>query len=645
MRCNFRLWSTCVLAWLLTLSTVAFAQEKSEDSGSAEANSAPSGDDDGYQLPDDLDDIDGDEEDGDDYQLPDDLDDIDDDKDGDDYELPDDLDDEDEDEDEDEAEDDGPVVLPVFGETTFSLTSTSVLQYRFDNFNANMFDDNFFAFWERLEVAMQGEALRLTARIDAFLPLATSDCPDELSELCFLKADLRLERLTAHYEADGYSVDIGDSYAVLGRGMGLSLRRVDQLGIDVSLRGGHIAYKGKSLYFRALAGSLNPQNLDPQTLRIIENPEDRLRGSLFSNPERHDWVVGAEAGGFLPGQSFKMGLHALHVWFAPNEATRRRAQVTVGGTHISAPSLADGKLALYAEFDLMDRSIQTFIDGELGEASGGDTGRALYANAQLQAGNGTFLLELKDYRNFLVADSPLTGEAWRIYGSAPPLESDYERFRSIHNSRGGRLQYDYGFLPGPWGISAAALVYAHAEDPDVDPFDGILVTQGMAKVQRINDSVDSFGWSFDAQVRYRRESYLKDPDAAGVLQSGDLDWQVVHLGLELGFAFGKHSLELSAYHRFERRYSFDYVNYVRGSSSLTWSFAGKFRISPVLNWNTEKIDTPSLYPGIEARWDFIPGSFLRIFGGRTPGGRICSGGVCRDVPEFEGILGEVVVRL
>jgi hypothetical protein len=51
------------------------------------------------------------------------------------------------------------------------------------------------------------------------------------------------------------------------------------------------------------------------------------------------------------------------------------------------------------------------------------------------------------------------------------------------------------------------------------------------------------------------------------------------------------------------------------------------------------------YPSIEARWSFDPGTFLRLFVGQTPGGLICSGGVCRDVPPFEGFLLQFVGRL
>ena len=42
---------------------------------------------------------------------------------------------------------------------------------------------------------------------------------------------------------------------------------------------------------------------------------------------------------------------------------------------------------------------------------------------------------------------------------------------------------------------------------------------------------------------------------------------------------------------------------------------------------------------------FTLSNFIRVFGGMTPGGRVCSGGVCRDVPLFQGAVAELVLRI
>ncbi len=526
---------------------------------------------------------------------------------------------------------------------TFSVTSTTVGQYRFDNFDTFSHNDDYVSFWERLEMAVQADDLRVTARLDAFLALAEDACPEELDRNDCVRDDLRLERFTAHWEHEGLTLDAVDSYAVFGRGVALSMRRVDILGIDNSLRGGQVAYDRHGIFLRALGGAANPQNLDPQTLTIRQVPRDRLRRGVFSDPELRDWVAGGELGVRVgPEDSVEIALHSQRVWFARNETLDEDTTVDVHGFHLNAPSILDGRFAFYGEANFLQRDRDSGLIGQRN-----DTGYGIYATAQASVDSFSVLLEWKDYSNYMVAETNLTGEAHRIYSAAPTLERDAERPRALHNARGGRIQVDYGFQPGPWSLSGNFLMYGHAEDVDTDPFNGILVTHGYARLQKVPDEdlgPDELGWTMDLVGGARRESYLNDPSGDDV-NKWDLDWRVFHIQLDLGLVKGKHSLELTFIHRDERLRNFSLVNYERGTLSLTWSYAGKIRISPVLNWNTEQADNPSLYPGGEVRVDFLEGSFVRIFGGRTPGGRICSGGVCRDVPPFEGVLAEVVLRI
>jgi hypothetical protein len=103
-----------------------------------------------------------------------------------------------------------------------------------------------------------------------------------------------------------------------------------------------------------------------------------------------------------------------------------------------------------------------------------------------------------------------------------------------------------------------------------------------------------------------------------------------------------------------------------GGLSLTYTYNIQLAISAVLRWSDYKpgenrarerqygITVPeapgafhpgTLYPSLEIRWNFDPGTFVRGFVGATPGGTICSGGVCREVPPFEGLLLQFVGRL
>ena len=131
--------------------------------------------------------------------------------------------------------------LPVMGESTFSMTSTSTAQYRGDNFNHNLYDDDFIGLGQRFDLALQGDELGVSLRLDGFVPLRVSVCPPgPMEALCYLEPDARPERFTISWAHDDWTIELGDSYVVLGRGIALSFRKVDLLGVDDALRGAHV---------------------------------------------------------------------------------------------------------------------------------------------------------------------------------------------------------------------------------------------------------------------------------------------------------------------------------------------------------------------------------------------------------------------
>lgn len=570
-----------------------------------------------------------------------------------------------------EEEDDGALSfhLPLVGDTTFAMTSTTSVRYRGQNYSAppaidRHYDDDFLSFQQRFDLALNAESLRLEARVDAFQPLffqdgvsLTQTCAEEEAELCYLTNNYRLERIALRWDHEAWSVVAGDDYAVLGRGIALSFRKFDLLGVDNALRGGRVAWDGQTAYARVVGGVANPQNLDPTNLAFIEEPTDV--------------VVGAETGVRLGEfQDLEFGLHATRVWFddEANAVSRDRA-VDVAGWHVAAPALLDGQLALYAEVDGLRRSATDF------RGDNREFGRAVYGSAQLQLERITLLAEWVDYRNYLVATSTAPLQAWRIYSSLPTMELDgLQRLRAIGNRRGGSLKFDYAFLPGPWSFSVNGLVYGLDEE-NKDPWDGIFVTHGWIGLRRRSDTSagtdfaaegeaesegeegSRIGWSLETLVGYRRETFLHDP--VGMPAQGDLDRQVLHGEIDVAVAAGKHSFEVRVDHRFDRELrAIDYADYIQGGVAFTYTWGVKLAVSTGVRWNDEKafvLDARAardynflggaLYPSLEVRWNFTTNNFVSVFAGSTPGGRLCSGGVCRDVQAFEGVFSQLVLRI
>lgn len=538
---------------------------------------------------------------------------------------------------------DEPLELPLFGETSFSLVSTSQAQYRFDDFDTQSHNDDFLGLVEKLDLVLRGEELELSLRLDAFVPVAESDCPPDLDLNC-LRHDVRPERFLLRWGDGDVTIQLGDSYVVFGRGLALSLRKVDILGIDTTLRGANVTWDpGGRFFLNVVGGTTNPQNLDPTTLQLHADP--------------HDLVAGARIGTRLgEWDDVTLAAHVVRVWFddeftpSPSVPPEPGDPVTalVYGYTVEAPALADGRLSLYGEANAMIREGVDRLDLRL-------TGRAVYGAAQLQLDQWSWLVEWKDYRSFILSH---TADLYRVYSAAPSLDLDTERYRGIANSRGTSTLLSYSVPESPWSMSWGGIVYGHEDevrdcDGDgelghhpCDPWDGILTTHGTFSLRRDNDAIDpdQIGWSIDGQVGYRREILLYD--FSETFQRGDLDWQVVHGQIETLLAVGEHGFDLLVEQRFERRRGpFDYADYVRGGVTLTWTIGGTLSLSPSIRWNTERADAPDLYPLLEAKWEFRPGSHVRLQGGRTPGGRLCSGGVCRDVPASESVLGELVLRL
>jgi hypothetical protein len=428
--------------------------------------------------------------------------------------------------------------LPVFGRTTFSMTSTTTLRYRGQNYDFNRHDDEFGSLAQRFDLALQGDELRAELRIDAFVPTTVftdlhPPCPEREANQCYLAWDLRPERMTLRWEHDDWNIEIGDSQLVLGRGMALAFRKVDLLGVDTALRGAHVRYQGENVRVRLHAGLANPQNQDPIDLRVIR--------------ELEDVVIAGAAGITIPGSTrIDVGVHAARVWFQDDvDIPFEHRTVDVAGWSIEAPALADGRLALYAEANGLRRTLTLF------DEPGTETGRAVYASAQLSLDNLTVLVEWKDYRNFLMAASTSEGRAWRIYGAAPSIEYEGgpQRLRAIGNQRGGGVRVDYAFLPGPWSFSVNLVAYGLAEEQRIDPWDGILVTHGWLTLARRQEYGEDLVWSVNAVVGYRHELFLHDPMRADGVGWGDLDRRMIHGQLELTVGSGEHSFDLALDHR------------------------------------------------------------------------------------------------
>ncbi len=332
-------------------------------------------------------------------------------------------------------------------------------------------------------------------------------------------------------------------------------------------------------------------------------------------------------------------------------------------------------------------------------------GHALFGAVQFQRGNVNILAEWKDYTNYLLSPSGSGNDPRRIYSASPTLEREDMQLRSNSNARGGRMRVEYAFRPGPWSASLTGVANGVSELNDQDPWDGLQGGYGVAhgyltfrRRARIAPAGGASGegaaapvgaagiagagatrvsagdWQLVGSVGYRHE-WILSPGTPHTLPDHSLsstDWQIYHGDIDVAFSVGPtDSLDVRLDVQANRRWTTatdpmlpdDYRWYSRSGLAVTWAHGDRWTFSAFARYDsflsssaklTEVVQAngsivsapyPFIYPGGEIRWSFVPGSTLRLFGGMTPGGRLCTGGVCRDVSPFQGALLELVLRI
>lgn len=208
---------------------------------------------------------------------------------------------------------------------TVDVTNTAITSYRFDNRNDPYdgvrkpapkvkVDDNYFDYTNRLNIQLGYWRLRLNVRLDSQVYAGAAGSsnveqrvideavslgePLDSNELLFRANEYLRElntryvpgifpaKLSLVYQQPGLDVTAGDFYAQLGRGLVLSVRKLDELAIDTTIRGGKVQASKSFGNFRVggtlLGGQVNPQRVDEQTGRVLLSTPSPL---FFGFPE------------------------------------------------------------------------------------------------------------------------------------------------------------------------------------------------------------------------------------------------------------------------------------------------------------------------------------------------------------------------
>ena len=232
------------------------------------------------------------------------------------------------------------------------------------------------------------------------------------------------------YSAPGLEITAGDAYVQFGRGLTLSMRKVDELGIDTTVRGAKVAYTRDPFAVTAVAGFANPSRVDEASGRSLF-PAGQPPAPFFGS----DRLVGAEiqAGRGLPvvlsTRAVRFSRCAPYSYDANGNAvttitsdpagatfgscdaaetaqwlrslgsvppTIDASDVTMAGASIEVPALG-GHGRLYLEGATQYRNVVPAVAGQVVLPNAGN---AVYATLSGDAGPVTTTLEIKSNRNF-----------------------------------------------------------------------------------------------------------------------------------------------------------------------------------------------------------------------------------------------------
>jgi hypothetical protein len=422
-----------------------------------------------------------------------------------------------------------------------------------------------------------------------------------------------LEKASLGWTSRSLDVTAGDTYVSFGRGLGLSLRKLDELGIDTTLRGAKALLDHGRLSGTLAVGYANINNVDEATGDSVADPYD-LIGGLQGKALVADWLT---VGGYGAAVAFRDPLGLVPI----DSYTDRSLQV---GLLVEAPRATD-RFGFYLE--AMAQEARTVPEAEH------PRGLGLYGTATGYLGKITALFEGKAYVGLTPLKPNLGSAAFDAvaYNNPPTVERVLQVIENPPTDvAGGRFKLDWSHSPRlltyvNLGVFRDWLGYADPGSGEVrtasivDPWAGAEVRWDGAR-----------SW---ALFRGGWRAIVVDGSGAVVRQDGHVELDVAHaLGDRFSLTF--HGLHEE---RAKRESMILDEEHREGSLTLGCRLQPSVTIAAGYDYTTESTQPKRDYWNANLGWDLTPSSGLRLFVGSARGGLRCVSGVCRIVPPFEGV--------
>ncbi len=466
---------------------------------------------------------------------------------------------------------------------------------------------------------------------------------------------------------------VGDFYAQLGRGFVLSVRKMDEIASDTTVRGARVTGRteagGLNLRLTALGGVMNPLRIDETSGRYLGVTSEVTPGIVgiteAGMPRAVDTDFVDASPTYAPDRiaaaQFEIAPKGLKLGSQASFLSRQRPlnqdfvrkadQIFTGSQSLEVPDIG-GHGTGYVEVAYQNMENRTLEDpSESSELL--DPGYAIYTNLALLAHPVSINFEGKHYRRFFPlranVDLGRAREFSLVQYSAPPttgafwIDTEFEGFNTCVTGGRAKADVEVGKHEGVFAWVGRYYTWAESvsndacniSDDNLNRVWDLAAGAELSSKDRKSRGHVTVGARVDETDRVIRDAF---GDTHLYYQEAYLRYDVIR---SVG---GPFSLQFQGWHR-RRRQSFGGADepWFEGQQLTGFDWAPHLSVAAGVEYDTSPL-TPDTYFNGQVTYKVTQASSVSLFAGQRRGSLRCVGGVCRVFPPFEGARLDATVR-
>ena len=496
------------------------------------------------------------------------------------------------------------------------------------------------------------------------------------------------------YKTPTIEATAGDAYVQFGRGLTLSMRRVDELGVDNTVFGGKVSLAKDPVAITLVGGFANPSRLDEASGRSIRLPAEvdtsKLPKGTAIDPSPQplfgsDRIVGVEAYAGRGGP-IVLGTRAVrftrcapyhydqngHVIDGLLETPFGTCDPTDSSRYLSSLPGGIGPLLKSSEIVTASQSLEVpslwkhgslYVEGAIQRRSPTEPddknieGNAVYGALTTSFGRVTNTLEVKSYRNFYAVNAGINGTRAATFSTVaynnPPTtepitqDSMFGFFNACVN--GGRLRTDVRVKRTLLLYGAYGYYHSQSEAPGggCDRYGRTISDDASKTTTDVHDVATGIEWRFDDDLSY---VYAQTGGRSDLDQEDRLYYREAYVQYTVNKNIkGPWTFELYGRHRLRQHEGEN----ERGGGPAIWrqgehytgiKVAPKIAVAQGIEYTT-LLGFPTMYYNGSVLYRFTSESNVKVFVGQQAGGLKCVSGICKVFPPFSGAKIELTLRL